>query len=285
MTKYEDLFDSCLFNMKNYLFESAISDLIKISKLEDLTYDNKDSLLYHIFQIQTNTDRKDLFLTYCNYLENDKAVVKAFKRFDLYIIEYLIDKKHNLNVKDEDNLTPLIEMIKRKEINIIERMIDNGASVSFVGNYGNSPLNYAVDMDSLSIMNLLISKGADIHQKNDGYDSVLMRTLRGNLINCIGFLLKHDIELTLNKEHENAVSVALDQAKHGLGYENAAIMVLTQAAIKYPHEITNFKKLSGFEIIKERIIPALSSIEFQIKMTAELQNKPEKFNNSSNSKL
>lgn len=285
MTKYQNLLYSCLDNMKNSLFEETVLDIIKISQIENLTQNKKENILYPIFQIQNLKVKKKLFSTYCNHLENDCAIVSAFKRFDLDIIEYLIEQKINLNVRDQDNSTPLIEMIKRKELDFIKIMIDSGVSVSFVGDYGNCPLNYAVDMDSLTIMDLLISKGADIYQKNDINDSVLMRTLRGNMKNCIGFLLKYKINLSLNEDQENAVSVALDQTRHGLGYEDAAIMVLTQAAIQYPHEITNFKLLKGFEIIKERIYPVLSSIELQLKMSNELKNKSEKITTSSNFKL
>ena len=78
------------------------------------------------------------------------------------VVELLIDKGADVNVKGTGGLTPL-HIAKTKEIT--ELLITNGADVNAKSNGGGTPLHQAAGNSHKEVAQLLISKGADVNAK------------------------------------------------------------------------------------------------------------------------
>ena len=86
------------------------------------------------------------------------------------IIETLLAADADVNVKDIDGHTALIESIKSGCIDNVQLLIDNGADTSFTDRYNQTPLFIATDRGEESIVRLLLELGSQEQQKQQKED-------------------------------------------------------------------------------------------------------------------
>jgi len=129
--------------------------------------------------ILTSVVNKSYSFLYNYYKATNEFVEKMF--FDSYeannkIIELLIDKGANLNIKDKMGNTPLSLTIKHNDYPNAGRLILAGADLNIQDNDGYTALIGAItaEKNQLEIAKLLIEKGADLNIQNNNGNTVLI---------------------------------------------------------------------------------------------------------------
>ncbi|MFP4497477.1 MAG: ankyrin repeat domain-containing protein [Vulcanimicrobiota bacterium] len=79
---------------------------------------------------------------------------------------FLIDNGADINAKNEDGLAPLHLAVDFKRPEFVKNLIRKGADIDIKNNLGQSPLHYAQDKDFTEIINILKEKGADENIKD-----------------------------------------------------------------------------------------------------------------------
>lgn len=91
------------------------------------------------------------------------------------VVKYFVDKKIDVNAKNENGLTPFLASLnKGKDEEIILLLLNSGADINYTNLKNRStPLMMAADFGYLKTVKLLIEKGANLESKNrDGYTAL-----------------------------------------------------------------------------------------------------------------
>ncbi|XP_008552920.1 putative ankyrin repeat protein RF_0381 [Microplitis demolitor] len=106
-------------------------------------------------------------LTYCE--EKGWTFVHiAADTSDEELLDYLLKKKANLNINNDDWGTPLHIAVTRENIKIVKRLIENGADINSPrGSFVWTPLHTAIENLNTEAIKLLIDKGADVNAACD----------------------------------------------------------------------------------------------------------------------
>ncbi len=109
------------------------------------------------------------------------------------ILDILIEKGINVNLKDQCGDTALLKAVGVKhrnkhliEYKIIKKLITAKANVNFKNNKGETPLMIAAIMGHSKVVELLIKAGADINASDNHNESIILKTSyysRGDIIN------------------------------------------------------------------------------------------------------
>ena len=92
------------------------------------------------------------------------------------IVQLLLDNGADINAKNSDGLTPLMLACRfDKTVEIIKLLLDNGADVNAKNNIGVTPLIFALKFDKTgNIVKLLLDNGADVNARTDAGLTPLM---------------------------------------------------------------------------------------------------------------
>ena len=84
----------------------------------------------------------------------------------LHIVKYLIEKQNvDINIKGNDEMTPLHFACSESNLSIVEYLISKGADIEAKDYLDKTPLHYACQKGHLKIVEYLVSKGANIEAK------------------------------------------------------------------------------------------------------------------------
>lgn len=105
---------------------------------------------------------------------NLSALHGAVTRNELSIVQYMLEKPINMNVKDVNGFTPLHYAVRKQNFLILELLVNKGADIDAeCGNMGYTPLFYAVTKQNAEMVKLLLKLGADVnHCCRHGRDSL-----------------------------------------------------------------------------------------------------------------
>ncbi len=96
---------------------------------------------------------------------------------DADIVKIVLDRRPNVDVRDNDGVTPL-KVAAANNYSVLEALIKSGADINAKSNNGGTPLMSAIG--SASAMKLLIAHGADVNAKNnDGWTPLELALLNG----------------------------------------------------------------------------------------------------------
>jgi hypothetical protein len=114
------------------------------------------------------------------------------------MVKKCLDRGANVNVKGTDGKTALIISIERKEIDLIRILINSGADVNLADNNGVSPLIYALLINPIDIriLNRLLEAGADVNLADNNGVSPLIYALLINPIDIriVNMLLERNAD-------------------------------------------------------------------------------------------
>ncbi|AEF86947.1 putative ankyrin [Treponema primitia ZAS-2] len=90
------------------------------------------------------------------------------------LVEFLLDKRADINVKNAAGTTPLHEAARGGQTGIMDLLIRNGADVNARDGKGNTPMHIGVPLEShQAALSLLILNGADPNLRDEHGDSPL----------------------------------------------------------------------------------------------------------------
>lgn len=127
----------------------------------------------------------------------------------LEIVNYLISKKANVDIKTDNGITPLFFA---KTHNIAFLLIQNQANVNIKNNFGSTPLHFAADGGYLEVIKLLVENGADINALNNNRYTALIYAcgkITSNHYEIVKYLLSKKADTTIvSKEGLSALKNA-----------------------------------------------------------------------------
>ena len=105
----------------------------------------------------------------------------------LPIVQYLIEKqKIDINIKGDEEITPLHCACKKGHLQVVEYLISKGADIEATNEDGWTPLHYALWYGQSDIENYLVSKGANQKARdNNGNTPYDMTSSDDNLLHVI----------------------------------------------------------------------------------------------------
>jgi ankyrin repeat protein len=107
----------------------------------------------------------------------------------------LLIKGIEIESKDVDGMTPLINSAYYGHVEICKLLLDHGAKIESKSNIGATPLHFACEEGHLSVISLLITRGADVEARsNDGCTPLISAALNGHVEIC-KLLLDHGAKI------------------------------------------------------------------------------------------
>ena len=118
-------------------------------------------------------------------------------------MKYLIYLGANVNKRNKDGDTVLMEAVKRGNAEIVKFLIENGANVNQKNKEGETALMVASEKGKADIVKLLIENKADVHQKNnDNWNALLVACAEGHF-EIVDMLVQNGAESGIEAEVED----------------------------------------------------------------------------------
>ena len=137
----------------------------------------------------------------------DEKLLEAAGRQNGYdeVKDLIIEKKANVNKRDESGSTPLINACFFGKTDVVKLLLENGADSNLSNNVGNSPLHWTAiaanernSKECLDIMNILLEFNADIDAKNETGSTSLMQCVRDFCV--FDFLIQRGANVNIRDE-------------------------------------------------------------------------------------
>jgi uncharacterized protein len=133
-----------------------------------------------------------------------------------YVVNLLLSKGAEVNARDEEGTTPLIEAASHGGTSAVKMLLDRGADVNAKDNSGFTALNAAacacavIDMpDTFDAMKLLLDKGAEIDERTAAGDTALMAAAGAGRTNIVKLLLDRGAGIEkINGDGKTALMIA-----------------------------------------------------------------------------
>ena len=139
------------------------------------------------------------------------------------VIKTLAEAGANLNVQDEDGVTPLMEAAKWGYANVVVELIRAGADVSVVSSQkwrsvaaGSTALHFSATRNIIECGVLLVEAGADMRTRNKNSESSLdlaSHDFRQTIQQAQSFSTKRIVAVIGNAEHGKSTLIAALQAE------------------------------------------------------------------------
>ena len=144
-----------------------------------------------------------------NLSDNERSLFSNSFTGDVESIEKLVDNQVNVNVKNENGMTPLMIATQNSHVQLVEVLIQAGADVNtFNSVTGDTSLIYASDSGQSSCMQKLLEYNAkvNIHGKNG--DTALICAARNGHDKCLQVLIDTGANLNIQNNNGNTALIA-----------------------------------------------------------------------------
>ncbi|GJQ81967.1 hypothetical protein Trydic_g4700 [Trypoxylus dichotomus] len=117
------------------------------------------------------------------------------------VVQMLLDYKADINLKDNDDKTPLGTAINTENLQVIELLLRNGARTDCMDLNGRTPLIYAVRMGKKRVVQVLLDHGADANLEGISGTTALSTAIIMNLADIIPILLNNQSDINCINEY------------------------------------------------------------------------------------
>ena len=146
-----------------------------------------------------------------NYLKETALMYAAMRCDPTIVVALLKNCVDNIDATDFHGDTALITAVRSFNADIVNILIKKGANINVKGEYGKTALIFAVNTTT-NIINILIENGADINAKSACGETALMVSAGHGYINIVTTLLANgaDINVT-DRLGDTALTVAVSR--------------------------------------------------------------------------
>jgi ankyrin repeat protein len=122
---------------------------------------------------------------------DDSPLILAIRNeFGMDIIERIIEKGANVNYKNQEGDSALLEAVYANNSALVKSLVDKGADVNVQNQDNYTPLLIAAEDGSLDIVETLIDAGANINYEREGGDTALLNACRQGQAEIASLLLR-----------------------------------------------------------------------------------------------
>jgi len=114
-------------------------------------------------------------------LKNDR-LIEAAKADDLKTAESLLNRKHNVDVREQNGRTPLFIAASRGAEDFVDLLLRHEAKIDALDKFGNAPMYYAAAGNHVEVVEMLIEGGANVNLQNRrGLTALMIAASEGHL--------------------------------------------------------------------------------------------------------
>lgn len=157
----------------------------------------------------------------------ETALIEAALNDKLDIVELLLNEGADINAKDVEGDTPLsVVAASNGPKALVDLLVARGATVDSRDMIGNTPLFHAASEDHLDMVKLLESHGAELDTKNDLGQTPLRAAAEHGYIDVVTHLIDSGVDVNSEDEVGNTPLIVASER----GYKNIAEMLLQAGA-------------------------------------------------------
>ena len=152
---------------------------------------------------------------------------EAAEAGDLDFVNHFLDVHGvDVNAKDDENYTPLIEAAYWGRVVVVSTLIAAGADVNAKTNYGYTPLSEAVRKGHIAVVSTLIAAGANVNATTSYNETPLHEAAQHGPASIVSVLLAAGAEVSIKRgDGETPLHLAA-----GNGHADIASMLLSAGA-------------------------------------------------------
>ena len=171
----------------------------------------KDNNLEKLVELLENNGAKDVFDEKIAK-ELGAKLIKACQGEEKKDVKELIDMGADVNQKDEDGKTALMNASDKGQKEFVELLIQNGADVNECNGYGTTAFMMASMNNHKEIVEILIQQGVDVnHRDRDGDTALIMASNYGDK-EATELLIQNGADVNQrNNSGQNAMMVAYNE--------------------------------------------------------------------------
>jgi ankyrin repeat protein len=140
----------------------------------------------------------------------ETLLLRAISEDRMSVIESLLKWGANVNLADENGITPLIAASTNGNIKVIELLVEHGADMEIMSGRGRTALMEAVSSDQIVSISWWVSHGGDIEYRDPAGNSPIIVAAKGGKFAATQWLVEHGADIHAKDERGNT---ALDWAK------------------------------------------------------------------------
>jgi len=138
--------------------------------------------------------------------EGITPLILATQKYDIELIKLFIENGADVNVRSNDGVVPLILVIKKRDIKLIELFLEKGADVNELDKERKRAIHYVIENGSNEkLIKLLIEKGADLNvQDKKGMTPLMLAAQKYNVhyLEIIKLLRKNGAKVDLKEKEK-----------------------------------------------------------------------------------
>jgi len=150
--------------------------------------------------------------------ENDYTpLIWAAISNDSGIVKILLDKAGNLNVQDKYGSTPLSIGVRNNNSEIVQLLLAKGANLNIEDQYGQVPLNWAVIERNTEIVQMLLNNGANPNMQGVFRSTALHWAVKSEKPKIVQILLDNGANPNIqNKYRRTALHLAIKKKNQAI---------------------------------------------------------------------
>jgi ankyrin repeat protein len=157
------------------------------------------------------------------------------------IVYHLVEQGADLHAKNDEGITPFISTFfgSKDKLDIIEYLINQGSKTHMVDEYGNPTIVRAAAMKvCLEVMVCLVEQGADVNATGiNGFTPLINAIASGSDVNVIEYLLKCGADVhAVDDDGSNALHTLLS-IDNERNYDEASVLRIVQKLVEYGLDI------------------------------------------------
>jgi ankyrin repeat protein len=129
-----------------------------------------------------------------------KELFDAIQLHNLQEVRSLLRNIENVNIKNNNEETPLYWAVRANQLEIVQLLLNNGAkaSVNMTSRFGDTPLYWAIRNENPQMIQLLLDSGANVNITNNYQETPLyVAVAKGNL-EIVLLLLRNGADESIN---------------------------------------------------------------------------------------
>jgi len=120
--------------------------------------------------------------------DDETALMEAADNGHLPVVQYLVEHGADVNAKDDTNWTPLTWAARNGHLSVVQYLIKHDTDVNTANNFGETTLMGAAFNGHLTIVRYLIEHGADVNAKTNNGKTALTWAIHKNHHNIVALI-------------------------------------------------------------------------------------------------